>query len=90
MNIIYILILLLIYLIGTTNIKKEYFVTTPSELEITFCEDFSHYENNSDIIVSKHTYNNNNYFKHYNPVINIKNIHFHEYKNFKINCFMHF
>lgn len=86
MNIIFILILLLIYILGTINIKKEYYISTPSELEITVCEDFSQFKNMSDIIIAKKDYENNEYFKHYNKIINLKNIHYDEYKyNYKYN-----
>ena len=84
MNIIFVLILILIYLIGTIKIKKEFYVSIPSELQITVSENFAQYENNSDIIISKKDYNNNNYFKHNNSIINIKNCHKDEYNyNYK-------
>ena len=86
-DIIKALIIILIYLIATTNHTKESLMIYPSDISLSYYE-YRPTNNNckSDLIISKYNIINSNYFKHTNNYIYLHNIHksFYNY-NYRYN-----
>jgi len=81
MNIIFILILLVIYLLLSCKNNKESIYVYPSDINITFYENTPKLQNSSDLIISKNKLNNSNYFPHSNNFIYIHESLKENYKN---------
>lgn len=81
MNIIFIFILIISYLLLTYKNNKESINVFPSDINITFYENKPKLQNSSDIIITKNKLNNTHYFTHSNNFIYIHESLRDNYKN---------
>ena len=70
-NIIFTLILVVIYLLCTVKHKKEFMHVHPSDIKISFYEDVPSIKHNSEIIITRSKFENPDYLRHSNKMIYI-------------------
>lgn len=68
-NIIFTLILVIIYLLCTVKHKKEFMHVHPSDIKISFYEEIPSIKHNSEIIITRSKFDNPNYLTHSNNMI---------------------
>ena len=79
-NIIFTLILVVIYLLCTVKHNKEFMHVHPSDIKISFYETVPLINQDSEIIITRSKFNNSNYLKHTNNMIYIHKSHQTDYE----------
>ena len=81
MDLVFALILIVIYLLCTVKNKKEYMTVTPSDITLSFYDKIPPIQHNSEIIICKEKLKSKNYIQHTNKMIYINKANQDIYKN---------